>query len=150
MADITLGWRIRLGLTGCAVGLFVVNWAVLPESTPTVSTARPLAAAAVDADEPNGTADATGNRKDPLLVNDGWHIRSMATAHGTFVIEIEAEDPAQTETIARALIEPLRDDYTEIFVYVNRLGDESEPLARRMQWTPGGGYVETPRPPHAR
>ena len=102
-----------------------------------------MAAAAVDADEPNGTADATGNRKDPLLVNDGWHIRSMATAHGTFVIEIEAEDPAQTETIARALIEPLRDDYTEIFVYVNRLGDESEPLARRMQWTPGGGYVET-------
>ena len=143
MADIKLGWWIRLALTGCAVGLLVVNWVARREPTPTVSTARPVAAAADDADEPSGTADASGNRQVPLLVNDGWHIRNMATALGTFVIEIEAEDPTQTETIARALIEPIRDDYTEILVYVSRRGAESDPLARRMQWTPDRGYIET-------
>ena len=132
MAGIKLGSWIRLGLAGCVVGLLVVNWAVHRESTPTVSTDRPAAAA----------ADASGDRDEPLLVNDGWHIRNMATAHGTFVIEVEAEDPTQTETIARALIEPIRDDYTEILVYVNKLGDESDLPARRMQWTPGEGYVE--------
>ena len=141
MVDNKLGWWIRLGLTGCAVGLLVVNWAVRREPTPTISTDRP--AAAHDADEPSGTADAPGNRQPPLLVNDGWHIRNMATALGTFVIEIEAEDPTQTETITRALIEPIRDDYTEILVYVNRLGAESGRLARRMQWTPDRGYIET-------
>ena len=132
MAGIKLGWWMRSGLAGCAVGLLVVNWAVRREPTPTVSTDRPAAAA----------ADAFGDREEPLLVNDGWHIRNMATAHGTFIIEVEAEDPTQTETIARALIEPIRDDYTEILVYVNKLGDESDLPARRMQWTPGGGYVE--------
>ena len=67
---------------------------------------------------------------------------NMATAHGVFVIEVDAEDPTQTETIARALIEPIRDDYTEILVYVTKLGDESDLPARRMRWTPRGGYVE--------
>ena len=143
MADSKLGWWIRLGLTGCAGGLLVVNWAVHREPTPTVSTDRPEAAAADDADKPSGTADASGNREAPLLVNNGWHIRNMATAHGTFVIEVEAEDLTQSETIARALIEPIQDDYPEILVYVHWLGDESAPLARRMQWTSGRGYVET-------
>ncbi len=142
MAGIKLGSWIRLGLAACAVGLLVVNWAVHRESTQTVSTDRPAAAATDDADEPSGAADASGDREEPLLVNDGWHIRNMATAHGTFVIEIEAEDLTQTETIARALIEPIQDDYPEILVYVNKLGDDSDLPARRMQWTPGGGYVE--------
>ncbi len=132
MAGIKLGSWIRLGLAGCVVGLLVVNWAVRGEPTPTVSTDRPAAAA----------ADASGDRAEPLLINDGWHIRNMATAHGVFVIEVDAEDPTQTETIARALIEPIRDDYTEILIYVNKLGSESDLPARRMQWTPGGGYVE--------
>ena len=142
MASIKLGWWMRLGLAGCAVGLLVVNWAVRREPIPIVSPDRPAAVAADDADEPSGAPDASSDREEPLLVNDGWHIRNMATAHGVFVIEVDAEDPTQTETIARALIEPIRDDYTEILVYVNTLGDESDLPARRMQWTPGGGYVE--------
>ena len=142
MAGIKLGWWMRLGLAACAVGLLVVNWAVRREPPATTSTDRPAAAAADYADDPGGAAGAAGDREGPLLVNDGWHIRDMATAHGVFVIEVEAEDPTQTETIARALIEPLRDDYTEILIYVNKLGDESDLPARRMQWTPGGGYVE--------
>ena len=132
MAHIRLGGWIRLGLVGCAVGLLVVNWAVRHESPPTVSTNRPVVAA-------DGDPAHTG---EPLLVNQSWHIRNMATAHGAFVIEVEAEDPTQTETIARALVEPIRSDYDEILVYVNQMGDESDLPARRMQWTPDGGYVE--------
>ena len=128
MAGISLRWWIRLGLAGCLVALLVVTWGVRREPTSTVSTGRPVAA----------TADAS----EPLLVNENWYIRNMATAHGAFVIEVEAEDPAQTEAIARALIEPIREDYDEILVYVNTLGDESDLPARRMQWTPGEGYVE--------
>ena len=131
MSDIRPRWWIRLGLVGCAVGLFAVNWAARRESPPTVSTNRPVAAAA--------DVDHAG---EPLLDNQTWHIRNMATAHGAFVIEVEAEDPTQTETIARALVEPIRNDYDEILVYVNKVGDESDLPARRMQWTPGGGYVE--------
>ena len=132
MAGIRLGWRIRLGLVGCAVGLLVVNWAVRRESPQTGSATRPAAAAADDLDHVG----------EPLLDNESWHIRNMATAHGAFVIEVEAEDPTETETIARALVEPIRNDYDEILVYVNMRGDESDLPARRMQWTPDGGYVE--------
>ncbi len=85
---------------------------------------------------------ATPDAGEPLLVNQSWYIRNMATAHGAFVIEVEAEDLAETEAIARALIEPIRDDDDEMLVYVKTLGDESDLPARRMQWTPGGGYVD--------
>ena len=142
MAGISLGWWIRLGLAGCAVALLAVNWAVRRSPTATVSSEAPVAAVADDADESSGAADASDDSEGPLLVNDGWHIRKMATAQGAFVIEVEAEDPTQTEAIARALIEPLRDDYDEILVYVNSLGDDSNLPARRIQWTPGGGYRE--------
>jgi len=78
------------------------------------------------------------------LVNEGWRLRSMATANGAFVIEVEvdAEDPIPIETIARALVEPIRDRHDEILVSVSTLGDESALPTRRMRWTPGGGYVE--------
>ena len=112
--------------------LLVVNWAVRREPTATVSADRAVAAA----------AEVPERAGEPLLVNEGWHIRNMATAHGAFVIEVEAEDPSQTEAIARALIEPIQDRYDEILVYVDKQGDESDLPARRMQWTPAGGYVE--------
>jgi hypothetical protein len=88
----------------------------------------------------DASADTPDHGDQPRLVNEGWHIRNMATAHGAFVIEVESENPTQTDAIARSLIEPIRDDYDEILVYVNTPG--SDLPARRMQWTPGGGYLE--------
>ncbi len=133
MAGIRLSWWVRLGLVGCAVSLLVVNWAVRRAPTGTVSSDR-LAAAADDPDHAG----------EPRLVNEGWRLRSMATANGAFVIEVEvdAEDPIPIETIARALVEPIRDRHDEILVSVSTLGDESALPTRRMRWTPGGGYVE--------
>ena len=125
-------WWARLGLALCAVVLLGLNWAMRRERAPAVPADPPVATGAND-------SDWTG---EPQLVNEAWHIQNMATAHGAFVIEVEADDPTRTGTIARALIEPIKDDYAEILVYVNRRGDDSDLAARRMQWTPAGGYVE--------
>lgn len=141
MASIGLGWWVRLGLAGCAVGLLVMNWAVRREPSPPGSSDRPLAAA--DGPDLGGKS---------VLVNDAWRVRSMATTGAAFVIEVEvevevaveaaAEDPTQIETIARALVEPIQDRYDEIRVHLYVLNDDSGLPARRMQWTPAGGYVE--------
>lgn len=123
---------VRLGLALCAVGLLWLNWATRRDPAPAVVPDRPAASA----------TDGPDRADEPRLINDAWHIRNMATAHGAFVIEVEADDPSQTGTIARALVEPIKDDYDEILVYVNRRGDDSDLAARRVQWTPAGGYVE--------
>ena len=102
MAGISLGWWIRLGLAGCAVALLAVNWAVRRSPTATVSSDRPAAAVADDADEPSGAADASGDREGPLLVNDGWHIRNMATAQGVFLIEVPQPDRGDRQRPDRA------------------------------------------------
>ena len=127
MAGINRGWAVRLGLVACIVALAVFNWTIRREPRER-SDALTTATAA-------GTAE-------PMLVNQTWHIRNMATAHGAFVIEVEADDPSQAATIARALVEPIKDDYDEILVYVNQRGGDSDLPERRLQWTPRDGYVE--------
>ena len=136
------GW-LRLGLAGCAVALLVLNWNLrrAPAETGGRDPGRELEVVTVDA-VPGTPPDPAAEPDEPSLVNEGWYVRNMATAHGAFVIEVEAEDPEQTETIARALVEPIKDDYAEVLVYVNRMGDDSDLPARRVQWTPRDGYVE--------
>ena len=123
-----------------------------PDDSPTPAPATGDSPAPATGDSPapatgDSPTPATGDSPaawpdEPSLVNDGWYVRNMATAHGAFVIEVEAEDPEQTEAISRALVEPIKDDYAEILVYINRLGDDSDLPARRVQWTPRDGYVE--------
>ena len=132
------GW-LRLGLATCAVVLLIRN--LTQQSTPTRPTPSEMEVVGVD-DVPGWTPDDPSAPTEPLLVNENWYVRNMATAHGAFVIEVEAEDPTQTETIGHALIEPMQADYDEILVYVHRLGDNSDLPARRMQWTPRDGYIE--------
>ena len=136
------GW-LRLGLLGCAGALLVLNWNIrrAPLETGGQDPAGGLEIVTLDA-LPDQSPDRAADPAEPSLVNDGWYVRNMATAHGAFVIEVEAEDPEQTDTIARALIEPIKDDYAEVLVYVNRMGDDSDLPARRVQWTPRDGYVE--------
>ena len=137
----------RLGLVGCALALLVLNWNIrrAPLDTggeaPAGEAAGELEIVTLDA-LPEAAPDRAADPGGPSLVNEGWYVRNMATAHGAFVIEVEAEDPAQTEAISRALVEPIKDDYAEILVYINRMGDDSDLPARRVQWTPRDGYVE--------
>ncbi len=132
------GW-LRLGLAICALLLLIRNLTQQPLPTQTALPEREVD----DIDtRPSSMFDERGDSAEPLLVNEDWYVRNMATAHGAFVIEVEAEDPNQTEQIAYALIEPIQDDYDEILVYVHQLGNDSDLPARRMQWTPQEGYVE--------
>ena len=148
-APLGLGLRawLRLGLAGCAVALLVLNWNIrrAPPDTggqaPADAVEGGLEIVTLDA-LPEAAPDPAAGPDEPSLVNEGWYVRNMATAHGAFVIEVEAEDPEQTESISRALIEPIKDDYAEILVYINRMGDDSDLPARRVQWTPRDGYVE--------
>lgn len=149
MTGFTLAWPFRLGLAGCAVALLALNWAVRREPADGGPDLGPTAVNAGGGTEAvgNDTSDPTA---DPLLVNEGWQIRNMATAQGTFVIEVDADDPSRTATIARTLIEPIKADYDEILVYVSKSDDDSDLPARRVQWTPRDGYVELtydPPPP---
>lgn len=143
-----LGLRawLRLGLAGCAVALLALNWNVrrAPPGTGGEIPAGGIEGdpAIVTLDAPPAAPDRAADPDEPSLVNEGWYVRNMATAHGAFVIEVEAEDPEQTETISRALIEPIKDDYAEVLVYINRMGDDSDLPARRVQWTLRDGYVE--------
>ena len=138
----------RLGLLGCAVALLVLNWNI--RRAPLDTGGRAPASDEVESELeivtldalPGQAPDPGADPDEPSLVNEGWYVRNMATAHGAFVIEVEAEDPEQSETISRALIEPIKDDYAEILVYINRMGDDSDLPARRVQWTPRDGYVE--------
>lgn len=168
-ALLVLNWNLRRapaerGGEGPARGPEVVAVDAVPGASPTTGGAPAQAPgdspAPAPGDSPAPTPDgpptpggapapATGGPATPAaapdgpsLVNDGWYVRNMATAHGAFVIEVEAEDPEQTEAISRALVEPIKDDYAEILVYINRLGDDSDLPARRVQWTPRDGYVE--------
>lgn len=80
----------------------------------------------------------------PALVNDDWQIVQMATAHGIFTIEVELEDPDTGPDVARALIEPLADRYSEILVYVYNPGQGygGHAPVMRITWTPEDGYDE--------
>ena len=82
--------------------------------------------------------------KGPPLINDQWQILKMATAHGVFTIEIELRDLDAAAEVARLLVEPLTEDYTEVLVYMyaDEQGAGGHPPAKRIQWTAVGGYAE--------
>ena len=144
-ARLGLGLRawLRLGLAGCAVALVALNWNIRRAPLETGGQDAPGEFEVVTLDAlPEQPPDPDADPGGPSLVNEGWYVRNMATAHGAFVIEVEAEDPEHTGTISRALIEPIKDDYAEILVYINRMGDDSDLPARRVQWTSRDGYVE--------
>tara|TARA_A100001037_G_C14800145_1_gene478523 strand:+ start:123 stop:572 length:450 start_codon:yes stop_codon:yes gene_type:complete len=138
-------WLFRIGLVACAIALGVLNLALWQQQGEVPS--GDLASDNNDEFEVvNLDALPEPEADEPQLVNDAWEITDMATAHGAFVIEVEADDPSRTDEIARSLVEPIKTDYDEILVYIHQRGDESDLPARRMQWTPSGGYVELEYP----
>ena len=76
------------------------------------------------------------------LDNEQYSILEMATAHGAFTLEVEVDAGADTLAIARQLIEPIKEQYAEVLVYLyDRSGDGELPM-RRVQWTDGAGYTD--------
>jgi hypothetical protein len=58
------------------------------------------------------------------------------------VVHVEAMDTTQARQIAIAIVEPRRAEFDDILVYVHRVGGSRELAARRVEWTPRGGYEE--------
>jgi hypothetical protein len=71
-----------------------------------------------------------------------WTATSATSADGALVVHVEAFDAAQARQIATAIVEPRRAQYDDILVYVHRVGGSRDLAARRVEWTPRGGYEE--------
>ena len=84
-------------------------------------------------------------------INDGqpmagrrwqWTATSAQSAMRALVVHVEAFDVTQARRIAAAIVEPRRGKFDDILVYVHRIGGSRDMAARRVEWTPRGGYEE--------
>jgi hypothetical protein len=71
-----------------------------------------------------------------------WAVTRAMSAHHAMVLEIEAVHPERARNIAAEVVAPLRDRYEEVLIYVRAVDTAADPVVRRIQWTPRGGYVE--------
>lgn len=71
-----------------------------------------------------------------------WSVTHAQASQGALVVEADVLDLAESLTSARAIVEPVRGRYTEVLVYLRQSGATGHFAARRVQWTPTGGYVE--------
>ncbi|HVG56786.1 MAG TPA: hypothetical protein VM846_20275 [Vicinamibacterales bacterium] len=85
----------------------------------------------------NEMADNARNR--PRV---GWAVIKATSAEHMMVMDVEAERIEEARGIAIQIVEPVKDRYDEILIYVRQPGARV-PTVRRIQWTPRGGYTET-------
>ena len=73
-----------------------------------------------------------------------WSVTHAQASQGALVVETDVIDLSESMASARAIVEPIRGQYSEVLVYVRRTGAPSPFASRRVQWTPSGGFVEIP------
>jgi hypothetical protein len=74
----------------------------------------------------------------------GWTVTSAYSAHHMMVVEVETDLPDTARQIAAQVVEPLKDRYDEVLIYIRTPRTPKEDLPeRRIQWTRRAGYVET-------
>ena len=93
---------------------------------------RPLIEAAVPADTVRGTYFPPA---------EGWRVVEQLSAHHVLVLEVETGRLQEARAIAQQLVGPVADRYSEVLVYFYHPGQRGTLAARRVQWTPRGGYV---------
>ena len=71
-----------------------------------------------------------------------WTATSATMAMREMVVHVEAFDVSKAGQIAATIVEPRRAQFDDILVYVHRVGGSTSLAARRVEWTPRGGYVE--------
>ena len=70
----------------------------------------------------------------------GWRVTDATSVRNVMVVKVDAAQPAQARQIAIQIVEPVRQQYDEVLIYLHRPGASS--AARRIQWSPRGGYIE--------
>lgn len=74
----------------------------------------------------------------------GWTVTRAYSAHHMMVVEVETDTIGNGSRIAAQVVEPLKARYDEVLIYIREPGQQPEDLpARRIQWTPRAGYVES-------
>ncbi len=117
--------------------LFGAAWiAVLVIMIAVVRPHRPAIAVTITSSHP----EAAPAPPRPGTRYPGWTVKRAYSAHHTMVVDVEAEHPSEALAIAREVVEPLRNRYDEVLVYTR--APDAPDAARRVQWTPRGGYVE--------
>lgn len=72
-----------------------------------------------------------------------WSVTRAQASQGALVVEADVIDLEEALASARAIVEPVRGRYSEVLIYLRRTGAPGRFAARRVQWTPAGGFVET-------
>jgi hypothetical protein len=74
----------------------------------------------------------------------GWTVTKAYSAHHMMVVEVETDMPDTARQIAAQVVEPVKDRYDEILIYVREPNTPLDDLpSRRIQWTKRAGYTET-------
>lgn len=123
-------WALTLGLVVAAGLLF----RQLADSPPLIAT------------EPGSWtqgASVRTARGTPGTTWGAWRVVGHLSAHHVAVIDVETDRPRDARRIALTLTEPLKANYAEIIIYFHRPGPRTGLPARRVQWSPSTGYVET-------
>lgn len=128
-------WRIALGAVVWAgvLGLFV--WALHPRERPR-RLPPPMTTSSLVKELNRPQADTGGRWW-------SWRVTRAQSAERAMLVDVEAQRVADARAIAIQIVEPVRSHgYAEILVYVRKSGAPANRPERRIQWTPGGGYVE--------
>lgn len=119
-------------LAAFALFAALVQWSARPRPrlTPPAVTALVRALNKMETPSPFGT-------------HEPWVVTRATSARRAMVIDVEADKPQNARSIAEELVAPLRAKYEEVLIYVRPIGNPADALTRRVEWTPGGGFVET-------
>src|SRR5689334_3532923 len=71
-----------------------------------------------------------------------WTATSAQSAMRGMVVHVEAFDVTHARQIAAAIVEPRRAKFDVVLIYVHRVGRSAGMAARRVEWSPRGGYEE--------
>lgn len=71
-----------------------------------------------------------------------WGVTKATAFHRALIVEVDAAQVGDALAIARRIAGPVRGRYDEILIYVRRGSRVGQPVARRVQWTERGGFVE--------
>ena len=127
-------WRFALGGVGwlALLGLFVAGLQSgrVPKGLPPPEHAPALVRSL---NEPQSTTGEWWS----------WRVTRATAAHATLVVDVEAQRVSEARAIALQIVEPVRTHgYDEILIYVHPAARAVNDTARRVQWTPRGGFVE--------
>lgn len=72
-----------------------------------------------------------------------WSVTRAQASQGALVVTVDVIDLSESLAVARQIVAPVEGKYTEVLIYLHQHGAKTPFAARRVQWTPNGGYKET-------